>query len=93
MIKEEIRIKWIRHTPLKKLDECVDGAMDEYAEQEAIGFFKWNNDTAQRHINYLIDKRRGAMGTQEMDDEMQRWEQMGIGDRYDLYIQSKQSKP
>jgi hypothetical protein len=30
------------------------------------------------------------MGTQEMDDEIQRWEQMGIGDRYDLYIQSKQ---
>ena len=31
--KEEIRIKWIRHTPLMKLDDCVDNAMEEYATQ------------------------------------------------------------
>lgn len=31
--KEEIRIKWIRHTPLLSLDECVDKAMQEYAMQ------------------------------------------------------------
>jgi hypothetical protein len=29
--KEEIRTKWIRHTPLLKLDDCVDNAMEEYA--------------------------------------------------------------
>lgn len=31
--KEEIRTKWIRHTPLLALDECVDNAMEEYANQ------------------------------------------------------------
>ena len=31
--KEEIRTKWIRHTPLLKLDDCVDNAMEEYASQ------------------------------------------------------------
>lgn len=31
--KEEIRTKWIRHTPLLPLDECVDNAMEEYASQ------------------------------------------------------------
>jgi hypothetical protein len=31
--KEEIRTKWIRHTPLISLDECVDNAMEEYANQ------------------------------------------------------------
>jgi len=31
--KEEIRTKWIRHTPLLKLDDCVDNAMEEYATQ------------------------------------------------------------
>ena len=31
--KEEIRTKWIRHTPLLPLDECVDNAMQEYADQ------------------------------------------------------------
>ena len=31
--KEEIRTKWIRHTPLLSLDECVDNAMEEYANQ------------------------------------------------------------
>jgi hypothetical protein len=34
MDKETIRIKWIRHTPLLKLDECVDNAMQEYADQQ-----------------------------------------------------------
>lgn len=34
MSKEEIRIKWIRHKPLIKLDECVDNAMQEYADQQ-----------------------------------------------------------
>lgn len=32
---------WIHHTPLLKLDECVDNAMEEYAEQEAIAFRDW----------------------------------------------------
>lgn len=30
---EEIRTKWIRHTPLMNLDECVDNAMQEYSDQ------------------------------------------------------------
>lgn len=34
MTKEEIRTKWIRHTPLMKLDECVDKAMQEYADHQ-----------------------------------------------------------
>ncbi len=30
--REEIRTKWIRHTPHLKLDDCVDNAMQEYAD-------------------------------------------------------------
>lgn len=33
MNKEEIRTKWIRHTPLTDLDTCVDNAMQEYSDQ------------------------------------------------------------
>jgi hypothetical protein len=32
--REQIRTKWIRHTPHLRLDECVDKAMQEYAEQQ-----------------------------------------------------------
>jgi hypothetical protein len=48
--KEEIRTKWIRHTPLLKLDDCVDNAMEEYAtqfqednKQILLNFIKWSN--------------------------------------------------
>ena len=43
MTKEEIRTKWIRHTPLMKLDECVDNAMDEYAKETFILIFEKMN--------------------------------------------------
>jgi hypothetical protein len=39
--QQEIRIKWIRHTPLLKLDECVDNAMMEWAEIMSTGFCNW----------------------------------------------------
>lgn len=41
MNKMYIRNKWIYHTPQLKLDECVDNAMSEYAQQEAIAFNIW----------------------------------------------------
>lgn len=49
---EEIRIKWIRHTPLLKLDECVDSAMREYADQQCS-----KKDNQIRRLNQELDLR------------------------------------
>ena len=44
MTKEEIRNKWIRHTPLIKLDECVDNAMQEFADLQTKELKDKNED-------------------------------------------------
>lgn len=49
---EEIRIKWIRHTPLLKLDECVDGAMQEYSTQQCS-----EKDKEIHRLNQELDLR------------------------------------
>jgi hypothetical protein len=51
--KEEIRTKWIRHTPLLPLDECVDNAMEEYAINEM-------EEYAIQCQNHMADKIKEA---------------------------------
>jgi hypothetical protein len=56
--KEEIRTKWIRHTPLLALDECVDNAMQEYANQclEENSDKKYTDEDLLKILNIELKK-------------------------------------
>lgn len=49
--KEQIRTRWIRHTPHMKLDECVDNAMEEYSKSLSDYIIK-----ANAQIEELLEK-------------------------------------
>jgi hypothetical protein len=70
------------NTPMNQ----VYKAMDEYTRQEAIEFFKWNFNTAAGYINYLkiITER-----TEDMEKEIDTFENSSMSQRYDLYLESK----
>lgn len=60
------------------VNELIPIAMDEYAKQQAIEFFKWNARTVSSYLDYLKD---GGSNT---------FEGATIAERYELFLKSKE---
>lgn len=71
-------------------------AMDEYAKQQAIAFFKWNAKNISIYLDYLrrVDE---AEGEEEMELELNHFENNSIEGRYTLFVENQfieqQNKP
>lgn len=63
-----------------------ESAMDEYSKQQAIAFFKWNCRQIDQYINYL-NRVNAADRIQEKDQELDRFENATIEQRYAQFIE------
>lgn len=66
----------------------VYAAMDEYAKQEAIEFFKWNAFKVDWYIKY-IEKIRPLVTSNEIEEALNTFEGSTFEERYELYLKSK----
>jgi len=102
MTKEEILYKHCNEEGtfyhLTEDDGVIDGdirpvfkAMDEYAEQEAVGFFLWYAMKMMAFIEYIQDIRP-RVESHEIEEKIQEFEGKPIKELYQLYIQDKQKQ-
>lgn len=66
-------------------------AMDEFAMQEAIGFFKWNAKEIAKYLNYC-KKVQEAVTDEEMERALTTFESSNIAARYQLYLKYKEQQ-
>lgn len=66
--------------------EQVKNAMDIWAKQQAIEFFKWNAKSISDYLDYL-KRVNGSEGLEEMELELNHFENSSIEGRYNLFIE------
>jgi hypothetical protein len=97
MTKEEILNKrdLIIYLP-KEEEDIVEGdkkyileVMDEYAEQEAVGFFLWYAMKMMAFIEYIQDIRP-RVESHEMEEKINEFEGKPIKELYQLWKKQKQ---
>lgn len=67
---------------------AISEAMDEYAKQQAIEFFKWNARSISEYMDYL-KRAHNSEGMEEMELELNHFESNSIEGRYNLFIESQ----
>ena len=90
--KEEIleTKNWSMEYPNFMQESEIHDAMDEYAKEVAIDFFKWNVMKVDEYVSYLNGVNR-AEGLTEKHKESDNFECATISGRFDLYQQEKSS--
>jgi len=66
--------------------DTIYDAMDEYAKQEAIEFFKWNAASIKGYVDYIMRERDGDV---DLEEALSKFENSTIEERYNLYLQHK----
>ena len=69
----------------------IENAMDEYAKQEAIDFFKWYGVKMATFIEY-ITKIKPIVESNEIEEKIIEFEGKSIQELYELYLKSKNQK-
>ena len=72
-------------------ERIVYPSMDEYAKQEAIEFFKWNAASVKGYVDYIM-RARESESDEQLQSNLDKFETATLEERYNLYVQSKQSK-
>lgn len=92
MSKEEILEHYINgaETFTKHFKPSILAAMDQYAKEVAIGFFKWNAKQLNEYIAYT-QKGQQYLGTSEYEQQMDFFEKATFEERYQLYLNHLQS--
>ena len=67
----------------------IEEKMDEYAEQECIGFFIWYGVKITALIEYMTDIRP-RVRSEEIEAKIEEFEGKPIKTLYQLYLKSKQ---
>jgi len=63
-------------------------AMEVWAKHQAIEFFKWNAQSISTYLDYL-KRVNNAEGLEEMEIELNHFENNSIEGRYSLFIESQ----
>ena len=66
----------------------VEKAMDEFAKQQAIAFFKWNASKVSEYMDYLR-RTDQAQGVTEIELELNHFEGTTIDGRYAQFIEQQ----
>ena len=66
----------------------IEDAMDEYAKQKAVGFFKWYGVKMMDFLFYL-KKVKPQVTSNEIEEKLAEFEGQTIENLYQLYLQSK----
>lgn len=66
----------------------VSKAMDKFAKQQAVEFFKWNARSISEYMDYL-KRVHNSEGMEEMELELNHFENNSIEGRYNLFIESQ----
>lgn len=77
------------HLNYKSSDINLYSAMDCFAEQQSIAFFKWNTSKTSTYIEYLT-KISKLVRSQEIETALNEFEGMTIEERYQLFIKQNQ---
>lgn len=89
MDKQEIvkRLKdgWVGGMTHGDQERIVYPAMDEYAEQQSIAFFKWNAEKVAVYAHYLENIKK-LVTSNEIEENLVKFEGMSIEERYQLFI-------
>lgn len=88
--KEETLSVTMNEFSAKTENERILAAMDEYAKEVSIDFFKWNALKVDEYINYL-DSVNKADGITDKQKEADHFEGSTIAGRFEIYQQEKSS--
>lgn len=74
------------------LYERVKKAMDQYARQQAIEFFKWYGVKMAVFVEYIKDIRP-LVTSKEIEEKIKEFDGKSFEELYNLFIQDQNKKP
>lgn len=87
-IKKHTRVSYVEGLADPIYSKDYNGAMDEYAKQQSIDFFKWYVDKMTFFLEYIKDIRP-SVTSNEVEEKIKEFEGKDFDTLYNLFLQSQ----